>query len=259
MKKRPAIYLLSILAALFFTVPAMSQAEDAPPPLAEMWLATPKAGHASEFYKALAEHMQFRADNGDPRAWQAYRPLLGDELNRLGVRYCCFSWADHDAYRAWEEEAEEINAHFEENVAPHAESWAHYFEEMSWVNSHWSEAGGPYKLFAVTEFNLKPGHVGEFDAARDKMSQIALNQGWAKDHVWLWASTIGGQTQESIVIPHKDFASMARNEDSFLRFLSKHMGDDAAAELLKQFSNASWTTNFQIWEHVEELSMDDGN
>ena len=101
MNKRPVNFVLSVLAALFFLLPAVSMAEDSPPPLAEMWMVTPKAGHGSEFYKALAEHMAFRSEHGDPREWQAYTPLLGDELNRVAIRSCCFSWADQDAYQAW--------------------------------------------------------------------------------------------------------------------------------------------------------------
>ena len=256
MIKRPVNFVLSVLAALFIMAPAISMAEDSPPPLAEMWIVTPKADHGSEFYKAIAEHMAFRSEHGDPRKWEAYSPLLGDQLNRLAIRFCCFSWADQDSYQAWSDDAKKINEHFQEHVAPHTEKWEHYFENMDWGNSNWVEEGGPYKLFAVTEFNLKAGHSAAFDAARDKMSQIALNQGWASsDHSWLWATTIGGKPQESIIVPHKNYASMDRDEDTFIRFLSKHMGDEAASALLEQFSGATWGSSFQIWELQEKYSM----
>jgi len=70
MKTRPTTFLLSILAALFFLLPAVTMAQDeSPPPLAEMWLATPKAGHGSEFKEALAR--QATPVNGRPtrRCW----------------------------------------------------------------------------------------------------------------------------------------------------------------------------------------------
>jgi hypothetical protein len=256
MIKKPAAFVLSVLAVLIFATPAVSMAQDSPPPLAEMWLVTPKADHGTDFYKALAEHMAFRSENGDPRKWEAYSPMLGDDLKRLAIRYCCFTWADQDAYREWSDQAEAIDAHFNDNVAPHVEKWAHYFETMDWENSHWSEESGPFKMFAVTEFNVKPGHAGEFNAAREKMSQIALNQGWAtNEHLWIWASTIGGKPQESIIIPHKNFASMERDEDSFPSFLAKHMGSEAASALLKQFANATWSSNYQTWQHREKYSM----
>lgn len=249
-------FALSVLAAAGFLLPAMVQAADAPPPLADMWLITPKAGHGAEFRKALGEHLAFRAEHGDPRAWEVYTPLLGEDLNRYAIRYCCFHWADQDSYRAWRSEASEVNEHFQKNVMPHTEKAAHYFEALDWGNSHWVDAGEPYRFYAVTEYNLKPEHAMAFDQARDKMSQIALEQGWATDnHPWVWSSTIGGKTQEAVIIPHMNFASLDRSEDSFLNFLSSQLGSEEAAKLVQQFASASWSSEFQIWEFQEDLSM----
>ena len=256
MNKIPAKSVLLLFAALLYLAPTVAIAQDTPPPLAEMWLATPKEGQQSEFFEAVEKHMAFRKEQGDPRDWQVYTPLLGEDLNRVAIRFCCFSWADQDTYRRWNDSAEEVGKHFNETVAPHAAHWAHYFEMLDWQNSHWVEESGPYRFFAVTEFNIRQGHSAQFDAARDKMSQIALNQGWATpDRSWLWTTTIGGHPQEGIVIPYTNFAGMDRDEDSFLRFLAKHMGDDAARELLQQFASASKSSSFQIWEHQEKYSM----
>jgi hypothetical protein len=260
MYKRQVKFVPGILAVLFFMLPAVGAAEDSPPPLAEMWIVTPKADHGTEFYKAIGEHMAFRSEHGDPREWQAYNPLLGDELNRLAIRYCCFNWADQDGYQEWEEQAEEISAHFNEHVAPHAENWEHVFETMEWEQSHWPDDDSQFNLFAVTEFYVKPGEAAEFKAARDQILQIALNQGWATDdRAWLWASTIGGKPHQSIIIPHKNYASMDRGEESFSSFLAKHMGDEASAALLKQFSSSTRGSNFQIWVRQEEYSMSSGD
>jgi len=260
MNKNPVKFVQIVLAAVFFMLPAVALAEDSPPPLAEMWVVTVKPGHGPDFYKAIGEHMKFRSENGDPRAWQSYSPLLGDALNRLAIRFCCFKWGDQDSYLEWSKGADQLEAHFNEHVAPHAAKFEHYFETMDWENSHWPESGGPYNLFAVTEWDVIPGHAADFKAARDKILQIALNQGWATDdHAWLWASTIGGAPQESIIIPHKNFASMDRDEETFSRFLSKHLGDEAAAALLKQFAGATRGSNFQIWELQEQYSMSSGD
>jgi hypothetical protein len=256
MNKRPVNFVLSVLAILFFAAPAVSVAQDSPPPLSEMWMVVPKADHKTEFYESLARHKTFRSEQGDPRSWQVYTPLLGDELGRVAIRSCCFSWADQDTYREWGEKNEKVGAHFNEHVAPHVEKWEHYFETMNWKNSHWNEQDGTTKFYAVTQFNVKAGHGAEFKAARDKILQIALNQGWATDdHLWLWATRIGGKPQESIIIPHENFASMNRDEDSFSGFLSEHMGAEAAAELLQQFSASTWGSDFQIWEYQEKYSM----
>lgn len=257
MIKKTFIQFLSLVAVALLLAPAAVSAQDSPPPLAEMWILHPKPEHGDEFRAAVKEHMAFRKENGDPRAWQAYTPMLGDALGRLAVRFCCIAWADVDAYREWSMGAKAVSEHFDEHVAPHVERAEHYFESMDWDNSHWSEDGGPYRVFAVTEFHVKSGHRAEFDAALDKMSQIAIDQGWASDsRSWLWTSRIGGSPQTSVVVPHRDFASFDLGEDTFFRFLSEKMGsEEKAAELFQQFDGALAGTDFQIWVHREDLSM----
>ena len=259
MKKRTLNFGVCVFAALLFLAPAISFAEDSPPPLAEIWMMVPKIGHGSELGKALSKHMAYRTEQADPRSRQAYSPMLGDELTRIGVRFCCFNWADLDSYREWSESNSQVSEHFREHVIPHVEKWEHYFESIDWKSSNWSEKNAPYKFFAVTEYNIKPGHGADFGEARDKIIQIAINQGWANDdRPWLWSKTIGGKPQESIVIPHANFASMDRGDESFFRFLAEQMGsEEAAASLMKQFEGSVWSSEFQIWEHQEDFSMSD--
>lgn len=257
MIQKPVKLILSALIVLFFMLPVAVVAQDTQPPLAEAWVVTPKDGHSKELWKGLTEHMAFRTEHGDKRQWQAYTPVLGDDLSRIAIRFCCFNWADQDTYNAEMDGAEKINEHFEKHVMPHTETWTHHFESFDWKNSHWIEGDEPYTLYAVTEFNLKPGKVAQFNAAREKISQIALDQGWATDdRAWLWSSTIGGNAQQSIIIPHVNYAGMDRGDQTFYRFLTQHMSEDQAAELLQQFSDSSWTTDFQIWKHQEKISMD---
>jgi hypothetical protein len=257
MTKKSLVRVLIMIAALVLLAPTAVTAQDPPPPLAEMWVLVAKADHGDELRAAIKKHMAFRSEQGDPRAWQAYTPVLGDELNRVAVRFCCVKWADVDAYREWSMSADAVGEHFDEHVAPHVQTTEHYFESMDWSNSHWSEAGGPYRLFAVTEFDIKAGHSAEFTAAMDKMSQIAIDQGWASDRrSWLWTSRIGGSPQQSIVIPHRDYASFEQAEDSFFRFLTEKLGsEEQAAALFHQFESSTSGSDFQIWAHREDLSM----
>lgn len=256
MKCKPCVLALLALMLLIAS-PLTAVAQDTPPPLAELWVLVPKEEKSSEFFKGLKEHMAYREEHGDPRDWSVYTPVLGDQLNHVAVRYCCINWADVDGYRAWSKENEKIGEHFNKHVAPHVEKAMHYFERMSWENSHWSEANGPFKLFAVNEFYVKSGMSAQFDAARDKMSQIALNHGWASDdHVWAWSQTIGGPPQEAIIIPYKDFAAMDREGENFFSFLSRVMGsEEAAAELFKQFNDTVSSSSYHLWERNDDLSM----
>jgi hypothetical protein len=261
MNTKPMKFALSIIAILFFTAPVVALAQQPQGNLAEMWLIHLKADQTEEFWTSFKEHVEFRTEQGDPRIWQVYTPLLGDDLGRVAVRHCCVTWEDLDALRKWDEENTDVSDHFNQNVAPHAETYEHYFESMDFANSNWNNSAGHFKYYAVTEFDIKTGSGADFDAARDKMSQIALNQGWASDdRLWLWSTTIGGKPREAVIIPHRNFAHMDVGEESFYEFLGKKMGsDEAVAELMQQFTGATWSSNFQIWEHQAEASMSDAN
>lgn len=242
---------------LLFSVAPFAAAQEIPPKLSEVWVLEIKPGAGEAFRAGIGAHMAFRQEQGDPRAWQAYVPLLGDELNRFAVRYCCFEWADVDAYRAWDSNNPEVGAHYVEHIAPHVAGAAHYFETIDWANSHWGEAGGPYRLFAVNEFHVQPDNADDFDEARVKMSQIAIEQGWAADgRDWLWMTRIGAAPVRSVVVPHRNFASLDDGRGSFADFLAAQMGSaDKAAELMHQFTGAFEGSSYQIWEHQPELSM----
>lgn len=258
MTKQPVTSLLAVLATLALLLPAAVLADDAPPPLAAMWVITPKEGQDAEFRKALAEHMAFRSEHGDPRTWKVYTPVLGEELNRYAIRFCCFNWADQDGYEAWMDENSEIRDHLRANLSPLTGHVAHYMESYDWADSHWPNPGTDYRFYAVTDFHIKPGKGLDFTEARSKMSQIALNQGWASDQrAWIWSSTIGGKPVESIIIPHPNYASFDRGEETFVSFLTRHLGEEEASELVSEFAETAYSTDFQIWEYHEDLSMSD--
>jgi len=248
---------LVLLAAGIFLTAGPLIADDEPGSIVEMWVIVPKAGHETELNAALEKHMAFRSEQGDPWQWVAYTPLLGEDLGRVAVRSCCHKWADVDTYAEWSKSNSQVGAHFGEHVAPHVEKYEHYFEKIDWANSHWNSEGGPYKFYGVTEFAIKAGHDAEFTAALEKMSQIAIEQGWANDdRNWIWSSTIGGKSVVSIVVPYENFAGMAGSGEDFGAFLARQLGSaEAAADLMKQFSGSTWGSDYQIWVHETELSM----
>lgn len=254
---KPLKLALALLATLALYLPP-ALAQDAPPGLAEVWLITPKPGHGKEFFGAMQKHMAFRKEHGDPWAWQVYTPVLGDELSQVAIRYCCVNWADVDAYGDWSRRSEKVSAHFDEHVGPHVEKAEHYFESIDWENSHWPAGNREFRYYAVTDFALEAGETAGFHAAREKMSQIAIEHGWATDQRnWLWMSRVGGAPTVSVVIPHPNFASFESNRESFFAFLAEKLGStEAAAELYQQFDGATLGSEFQIWERNDALSME---
>ncbi|MEE4293123.1 MAG: hypothetical protein V2I79_04050 [Xanthomonadales bacterium] len=246
--------LSSAFLILMISLPALA---DTPGKLAESWSMVPKAGQRAEFFEGLKEHMAFRSEAGDPFVWETYTPMLGDELNTVVVRACCFDWADVDAYREWSENNAEVNAHWQEHVGQYADDYGHYFTRLNWSDSNVGGDWSGYRYFAVTEFETKAGMAGQFDAAREALSQIAINNGWAnEERPWVWSSSIANPGNESIVVPHKRLGDMDRDEQSFFNFLVKVMGsEEAAEELLGRFGNAVAGQEFQIWERHADYSM----
>ena len=252
-------FFLSALTAVMILLPLSSQAAETWPSVSEMWTMVPKADQGDEFFKGLKEHMEFRSENGDPWVWKTYTPMMGDDVNLVAVRVCCFNWADADTYREWSEANPQVVEHFNKHVGAHVEKYGHHYSEVSWANSNIKSEWGPYRYFAVTEFTVKPGRRGEFDESRDAISQISLNQGWAtEDRPWMWARSVGGESSESIVIPMKNMADMDRDDQNFFNFMSKVMGsDEAADELFGKLAATVATRDFQIWQLHEDLSMKD--
>jgi hypothetical protein len=257
MKKTSINLVLGLLAGLFWLVPVSAMAADDPPPLAEVWLVTPKAGHLGEFQAAFQQHTAVRKENADPRDWQTFVSIVGKDINQFAIRNCCFNWADLDSFAKWDEANPQVVGHWYETVQPYVETVEHYYSEVDYDNSNWNDDSGPFRYFAVDQWKLKGGHEADFSAARESMSQIAINQGWANaDRNWAWTTQIGGRAAVSLVVPHKNFAAMAGGEETFFEFLSKHMGStEAAGALIKKFSASSWGVETTIWEHLPELSM----
>jgi hypothetical protein len=257
MKNASKMLLLSLYASMLYLLPLSAMAEDEPGPLAEMWMVTVKNGYLGNFQEALKEHSAFRAEHGDPWKWQVYASVVGKNLDQIAIRHCCVNWADVDSYEQWNRGNPEVTRHWFETVGPHVEKVEHYFEQIEWDESNWNAAAGSNRLFGVTEWTIKGGYAADFAASREKMSQIAINQGWATaGKNWLWAKTIGGRETQSIVIPYNNYAAMAPGEESFYAFLAKHLGsEEAAGELLKTFSSATWGSEYTVWEHRPDLSM----
>ena len=256
--KNSSKFLLFLLTGLMAFAPLAAQAQD-PGSISEMWTMVPKADQRTAFFDGLKEHMKVRADAGDPWSWNTYTPMLGDNLDIVGVRYCCFNWADKDAYDKWAEKNPEVQEHWSKAVHPYVASYGHYFDRISWANSNIDGDWGPYRFYRVTEFAIKPGMASEFDAARDKISQIALNQGWSgEERPWIWTTSVGGTANERIISPMKNYADMEPEGQTFFNFLSGVLGsDEKAEELLKSLSDTVASQETQIWEWQKDFSMSD--
>lgn len=224
---------------------------EAPPPLTEVWMVIPKAGMEAEFFKAAEEDKVIREKAGESREWLAYTVVLGHSMDAVQFRGCCFDWADQDAYIA-EGEANNAGENWNENVHPYVDHYHHYFERTDWENSQWpaGEGNGPY--YGVTSWSVKQGAGPASGQAREKMSQLAIDEGWEGN--WLWLSRIGGKPMTAIVSSYENYADMAPPEQSFFEFASGHLGAEEAGAMFADFASGYTDSDYTVWKYHEGLS-----
>jgi hypothetical protein len=95
--------LITFIAALLMPMGLLAQEEgegEAPAPLTSVWFIVPKKGMEAEFAEAAAAEIVARAEKGESREWLAYRAVVGQSLDAIQYRACCFNWADQDAHES---------------------------------------------------------------------------------------------------------------------------------------------------------------
>jgi hypothetical protein len=229
-------------------------ADDAPPPLSDVWMMVVKPGMAAEFNEAMAAHLAFRKNAGESRDWQAYRVEVGHDMRPIQFRSCCFNWADMDTFDA---EATEIGLveHFQETVGEYVDHFHHYLERTDWENSHWPDSGTSGPFYAVTTWTNKQGRGPESGEAKKALSQVGKTEGWTNDdNNWLWLSRIGGDYKTAIVSSYENYADMEPPEQSYYDFVVEKLGEVEANELYDAWANGFDDSEYTIWRHDESLS-----
>ncbi len=253
MKKARQLSVWALAAALStaFLVQADSHTDKAPPNLADTWVVHVRHGHEGEFEAAFKAHVEARKAVGDPRAWQVYTPVVGEDFGHYVIRSCCFEWADQDAYDAWSLESN-MGEHWNQNVHAHVKRYAHYLNLIDFENSHWPQ-DVKANFVGVTVWDVKPGGYGPMSAARVALSKAAKEHGWTRH--WSWSESVGGQGALIIASPYKNYADMAPPEPSFFDFVSEKLGAEEAQKLFSEFSSNLSPGTYTVYRHRADLSM----
>lgn len=251
-----SIKIITLSVSLFFFVLSSSiavSANEKPANLADSWSVVPKSGMQDKFETALKKHLAFRSEKGDTRSWQVYTPIVGDDLNRYVIRFCCTKWNQVDAYVKWSLD-NKVNDHWNKYVDKYVASYQHYYSRLDFDNSHWPDPAPDFKYFGVRDYQVKMGKGMALQNSKKMLSDYAKAMNWP--YYWSWSQTIGGSEHFNLVLPFKDYADMTPPEQSFGKALAKHLGDQEKAN--KVF--ADWAANFKwtkytIYRHRPELSM----
>ena len=256
MRRRKLTGVLVGFVALLFSINALADEHDqSPGAISDVGVFAVKRGKEAEFTAAMKEHIVARKEMGEGRHWYGYRAEVGHHPGVIMYRSAPMSYADHDAYL--QGDFTEIDAAFGENIDPLVDHYHHYIESYDWKNSHWpndESTAGP--LFTEVSRKWRPGGNYASNQARERMSQIALNNGWAeKGHQWLWVNRRGGEPTQSLVLPDANYAGMAPTDDDFGDWLTEQVGSpEEAGEIFETWLAGFSSTNVTVWRHDPEIS-----
>jgi hypothetical protein len=243
--------LVAALALSMLPVLSVSAADEAPGKLTDTWIFWVEPGHGAEFETAVKAHLAWRKSSGEPFQWNAYQPVVGEDLTHFVFRSGPHHWKDLDDNLAWEMKAG-ANQEFNEQVAPHVVRYAHIIDELDTEHSSWTDSPD-YKYFGVSMLQFKPGTRGQQEAALSTIHAAAQAQKWSGSYAV--SRSIGGQGGMTIVSPFTSYADMAEPDPSFFQVVAKALGSaGAAGAAFDSFGHTIMSETYTIYVARPDLS-----
>ncbi|QGX40193.1 hypothetical protein [Permianibacter aggregans] len=248
------LFLSAILAvALPLASLSVAAEKDSDANLSEIWVMKIERGKALAFETAFKLHLDNRKESGDPRAWQTWTAVTGDELRHYYVRYCCFAWDELDRYEQWVTESK-IMDDWRANVDQLVKGYEHHFARVDMANSHWPEGEHEFAMVGISHYVPKMGSHQSLERTKKTLSDAAKAMKWP--YYWAWDSTVNGKPGLSLVVPYKNYAGMASSEQSFSEMLAKHLGSEKkATTLLNDWMNNFEAVHYEIYRWRKDMSM----
>jgi hypothetical protein len=243
--------LVAALALSVLPAPSASAADETPGRLFDTWIFWVKQGHETAFETAVKAHLAWRKSAGEPFQWNAYQPVVGDDMTHFVFRSGPHHWKDFDENVAWEMKAGATQK-FQEQVAPHVERYEHFIDQLEPNHSSWTDSPD-YKYFGASMFQFKEGTRGQQEAALTTILAAAQAQKWSRSYAVFRA--IGGQEGMSIAVPYKSYADMAEPDPSFFQTVAKTLGSEGAAgAAFDSFGHTMKSATYTIYMARPDLS-----
>jgi hypothetical protein len=243
----------ALLAVLLLALPtAVVQAQEpAPGNLADVWIFWPEPGHEADFEAAAKAHIAWRKGAGDPFRWEAFQPVVGDDLTYYVFRSEGHRWEDFDANDAWGMTAKAGEA-FDRDVRPYVARFEHHIDEVDVHHTRWTDSED-YRLFTVVELHLQPGAHARMTEALDKVHKAAMDGNWPGSYAVLWSH--GGSGAMIVVYPYKSWADMKEPDPPFIKVLAQSVGSmEAAGAVLTQLGGSFEDEHTTVYAARPDLS-----
>jgi hypothetical protein len=249
---KSTILALATVAACLMLHSPIAPAEEAQPHLVRSFVMVAKPGADDALSKALKSHGEWRAKNGDTWDWFIYTRVAGvGPMATYVVRSGPQRFADFEAYTEFGLKA---LPHFNQTVGPHLAHNEAHIQRWAPDISHWPEDAGPYSMFWVYEYQLRPGGS---DAAMAALKEIARRLREANSPlVYAWEMNLTGPPALTLVLPAADWSGFESPARSATEVLAPAIGEQAARELWGAFTAQVESLDSSIWVELPELRVE---
>ena len=248
MHRSPLSFVLVSLCLALLPQSAGAQAD-----IAQIYVMTPKMGMGAEFQTALRQHVQWRAENGDPWTWDVYEVVNGENIGTFIARSGDHEWADFDTYDAGFGPRGGTN--FSETVGPLLEDVTNQITMTDTANAQWPENADDYVMLQLITLHLKPAHEQEFRQLTGKFHEAILKTNWPAHYAWTYPLSGGMGPTATLVLPFRNWADLEEPETPFPAMLAQAYGDEEATEILTAYSNCYTHFETSIVRFRPELSV----
>lgn len=225
---------------------------DEKPSLHRMFHVKVKPGHAPAFSAALAEHMEWRKENGETWTWWMHSVVSGPNHGDCIIRSGPIEWADVDAYEAFLDKG---GVEFWKTCGEHivdVDSWFSMADKR-WMR--WMPEGKTINLVQVITYHLKTGMNKTFSEAVQKYHDAIVAEDYPTYYVFDWNIMGGKGNTVTLAIFYENWADMAPEEETLQAMMVRVMGEEDAYALQEAFSSTYKYAESGVVRYLPDLSI----
>jgi len=232
-----------------FALPAMALAQNK----AQVYHVDPEPG----FEAALENHMEWRAEEGDPWGWDVYQVVQGKHLGEYIIRSDGHSWSDLDSYRGPDGFGAKAGPRFGANVAPLVADVKAYIAQSDTNLVRWPDDAVQHTLFSVTDYHLKPDGGQDWYDAWEQWHEAVESQDADYYHAVINLGP-GASGTVRVVSPRENWADFADPAQSVEEVLNAAYDEETTQALFEQFASSFRSTHNMVVRYRPDLSIEGG-
>jgi len=252
MKAKIVAALLAGACLQLFATATLAQSTDAGN-VGQLWMITPKAGMVDKFEAAFARHVDWRRKNNDPFHWDVYVQVDGADVGTYFARSGNHQWADFDGYGEFDRKASD---NWNSTVAPYVARIQSSVSQVMPTLSNWPADAPDYQLFMIFTYHIKQGHAARFNRSAKAVGDILREANWP--YHWAFLNLISGGAVPTavLVLPQKNWASMADPDPGMFEVLSAKVGPEAAIEMFDDFSDTIASAHVHMLQWLPQYTVE---